>query len=987
MKKILTVLFCFVCPFLAVADSSASSFFTPPTSDYSMIFLGNIFGLVDGVLSGSSQMLGHIFAIFNAAVLALGGVVVTYTLLVGTMNTSHDGQFLGQKWSSIWIPLRATIGLALMIPKASGYCLAQIIMMFLIVQGVGAADQVWNGALDYLNQGGVFVSATKPLSSSPTENSTATAEAVQQISSGASAILQGQVCMVGLQTLLENARTNYMKQKDNHSGPCFSAGMGTSMYTASWKPICEDSVPDFISTVNAVDVAAQLDPQSSATSLSVPMPNFTDSDWRFLNGVCGVLKWNKLDTASQTQNLTYLTADDIDTLNATRPIAVQQIYADLISVSKMMVMNDPMIVRPPDGGPAPYSSDAVYQFGVSYMATDQSYCTAPNSNCQLWSGIKNEKVDNYIFSGIEFNTAVNDYNSLMLPVLNLINENNSSSTSNAHHDFINDAKSYGWIMAGAYFYDLVYLEGTAAAGQGMVDGTSGLEGSTPYSPELLKSAFPPKDSQTCPPAAYNNYFNLCEWLNADSSVYTNLNHLITGHDYYEDLKVNLYVSHGNPAYYPVNPTTVTPEQARASASAYGYINNACLIVLPGQPGLATPTFAPIINIKPEEAIFTAPEINFPCGPTYFYYCIGRSIAEFFYDYILKNFINTLLKMVMTLFNDLVNRLLNIPLQTIMNLLNENVQLLNTSQVHPIIGIAAMGNSFINMAFNMYFALMAMSTLFTFVGLTILALMLPFISAWLGILFTIGFTDAYYVPMIPYMMFTFGSIAWFFAVMEAMVAGPIVSLGIAHPEGHDAFGKASDGIGILCNVMLRPVFMVIGYIGGIVISYVAIYTLNAGYTHFMGFWGQQSTTPSCTGDGEVLEPDGTCTKTSADVNCDSSGNCTHPTDDLVLSNYAAQFAGFFCLLVYTTIYVTVVEKCFSLIHIIPDKTLRWIGGQQESYGQDTVQWSEETKAQIKAGQEGTTKALNQTREGIDETMASGAQWAKKKLSSGGVEGKK
>ena len=109
--------------------------------------------------------------------------------------------------------------------------------------------------------------------------------------------------------------------------------------------------------------------------------------------------------------------------------------------------------------------------------------------------------------------------------------------------------------------------------------------------------------------------------------------------------------------------------------------------------------------------------------------------------------------------------------------------------------------------------------------------------------------------------------------------------------------------------------------------------------------------------------------------------------MVVSNYAAQFAGFFCLIVYTTMYVTVVEKCFSLIHIIPDKTLRWIGGQQESYGQDTTQWSEETKARIKEGEKATAKAMDQTNEGISQTMEAGAQWAKKKLSSAGVEGKK
>ena len=84
-------------PMLAAADSSLN--FTPPSTDYSVIFLGNLFGVVDGVLHGTgSQIMGAMFGVFNAAVLALGGIVVMYTLIVGTMNTAHEGQMLGQKW-------------------------------------------------------------------------------------------------------------------------------------------------------------------------------------------------------------------------------------------------------------------------------------------------------------------------------------------------------------------------------------------------------------------------------------------------------------------------------------------------------------------------------------------------------------------------------------------------------------------------------------------------------------------------------------------------------------------------------------------------------------------------------------------------------------------------------------------------------------------------------------------------------------------------
>ena len=208
MNKTALGLLMALCPLLVFAADGSLSF-APPPSDYSVVFLGNIFGIVDGVLHGTgSQIMGSIFAVFNAAVLALGGLVIMYTLLVSTMNTAHEGQMLGKKWSSIWIPVRSTLGLALLIPKASGYCLMQIFVMWIVVQGVGAADKVWDAALGYLNRGGVIIQGQMD----PTTSLTAAKSSGS--AGGAQYILAGQTCMLGLQKqleLIDQAAMNFYK--------------------------------------------------------------------------------------------------------------------------------------------------------------------------------------------------------------------------------------------------------------------------------------------------------------------------------------------------------------------------------------------------------------------------------------------------------------------------------------------------------------------------------------------------------------------------------------------------------------------------------------------------------------------------------------------------------------------------------------------------------------------------------------------------------
>ena len=356
-------------PVLVFADGSSISF-APPPSDWSIVFLGDLFGVVDGVLHGTgSQIMGAIFGVFNSAILALGGIVIMYTLLVSTMNTAHEGEVLGSKWSSIWVPMRSALGMSLLIPKASGYCVMQILFMSIVVQGVGAADKIWNAALNYLNRGGVIVQ--------PQQNSSQSfAGANSQVQAGATYLLSAEVCMLGIQTALKLAQQTLQQQ--TIASPC----------TGALQTFCNTPIPDFIGSVNFVSIQQS---QSSSQGLpasgqfSATLPAFpSNTPFAILNGICGTFTWHPVNIGGQSLQsaLNATTAGarlaatigsaGLEAASLGRAIAIQQMYLDLSSIAQVMISNNPILTPPQSNGQNTtpnFSSIAVSQYGVPYMST------------------------------------------------------------------------------------------------------------------------------------------------------------------------------------------------------------------------------------------------------------------------------------------------------------------------------------------------------------------------------------------------------------------------------------------------------------------------------------------------------------------------------------------------------------------------------------------------------------------------------------------
>lgn len=152
MKNLLSLLL-----LLFIVPQVIAGPFDPPPTDQSVNVLGIIFGSNVGTipLGGSpNPVVSDLMEKFNFIIVVVGLFVVSYVGILSVINTANEGSAMGKKWSAVWVPMRSIAGLALLVPApASGYSMIQVTVMWIILQGIGAADALWEIALNGLASG------------------------------------------------------------------------------------------------------------------------------------------------------------------------------------------------------------------------------------------------------------------------------------------------------------------------------------------------------------------------------------------------------------------------------------------------------------------------------------------------------------------------------------------------------------------------------------------------------------------------------------------------------------------------------------------------------------------------------------------------------------------------------------------------------------------------------------------------------------------
>lgn len=105
-----------------------------------------------------SNITGAVLDVYMPILMQLGGILLLYTMVVGTLSTAHDGEMLGKKWSSVWIPIRTAIVPGLLFPISNGYSSLHMILLFLVLQGNTWGNDAWKNLAPRLITDNSFIS-------------------------------------------------------------------------------------------------------------------------------------------------------------------------------------------------------------------------------------------------------------------------------------------------------------------------------------------------------------------------------------------------------------------------------------------------------------------------------------------------------------------------------------------------------------------------------------------------------------------------------------------------------------------------------------------------------------------------------------------------------------------------------------------------------------------------------------------------------------
>lgn len=337
MKKgLIFFLFCLIC------EEVFAGVFTVIPTDQSQKYLGMVFGGSVGAISlggGDNPTLSLMFERFNFIIVTIGAVVLAYVGVMTTINTAREGEAMGKK-ISLWVPLRAFSGMLLMVPgPTTGYSVVQMTVMWIVLNGVGAANAVWNVVLGQLAQN---VSAVGGLTLELTPSS---------LNNVTQSVLQSSACMYAI--------NSYMPELSANAGPLQNQNVSVYTVVNAPTPAPSGTQPSTITQTSNVYVGVQ----------GAAFP---------IDRLCGIYTvTTSLSQGSTTSTFNYATVQQRLAIKTAGLLAM----FSAIDPAAQLLANPSGTYTTPDPGYVNASGQA-YISQISQLATGVS--AAPGSNAQSW---------------------------------------------------------------------------------------------------------------------------------------------------------------------------------------------------------------------------------------------------------------------------------------------------------------------------------------------------------------------------------------------------------------------------------------------------------------------------------------------------------------------------------------------------------------------------------------------------------------------------
>jgi hypothetical protein len=850
----------------SLAETSYGSLFYVDASDASLSVLGQMFGTVGTVLTGNSIIIAKMFNYFNNGILLFTTVLLTYTMFTTVIDTANDGKALGNKFNYFTV-IRSGAGLASLIPLVNGYCAVQVVIMWVIIQGIGFANYLWTQSVVMISTNGSFNSAS------------------MQNTYGSDA---------------ENATTiEGLAMGNSDPNKSYSTNAGVPVVVLLRSALCTQTVYNY--DVSAAAINKTLKPMSDDYGYFIQNDHSLCFGTRFVdasgsasyNCQCGEYQVPYDCASGTTAAVSSNNSDHSTDLYMSNSTNIVTIAATVMSFAKNI------------------------------------YTTLEDNNassiCDAYGGSGTD---------INCNSATN-----VISIANLygqyVEAYQLSQTSNAPlsstcPDWVQNASSEGWMLAVSHYYDMTSTS-TACSSVTLYNYSCMM----PYSTAGISDNNIISNSNSKPCMTSNSGYSgdLCNNLDSTATTtWTNSGDLLTLIYTYKDMIPYLYnttasdVSSGDSAfsnYYDAMlkkyldvfiRTNYTPGELATDLTNFGNQRP----VVNGMMALINQVVGKVLGLNPYNStkpsdIFASNIISSSlpspssackactsltncggCLNTEGWGLLGAIYAE--------NYPSTgatqmdPISSLQLVGKDALLYSLGYITHTI-NTVFTNLRDTASTAAGVMVGVAGAWGVIASLT-QMFTGMMAVFgftamnifiTILVTIHKTLLMAWLPVAATATVIFMTIGIILCIYIPFLPFVLFFSGVISWVIAVVEAMVAAPMIAMGVTHPKGSDFLGKAEQSAMLLLAVFIRPAAIIIGFISAISLSYVAMRLLNISFSviFIQAF--------------------------------DAIGG--NSTGSMVLG-------GTSIMIIYTYCCIAILSQTFSLIYQIPDKVMRWIGMPQD-----------------------------------------------------------